>query len=244
MARIEEYADLDLEEPTMVEGLPGIGLVGKIAADHLVGQFGMTEYAACRCEGLPDVAVYHEGDREVKAPVRIYADEARDLLVLQSDVPVSPERAAAFADCVTGWLAGKGALPVYLSGLPAEREGAPALYGIGTGRGADALDDHGVAPPTESGLISGPTGALVAAAGEQGLDSAAVVVEAAREFPDPAAAEVLLREAVGPIAGVEVDTDALTEQADRIAAARENLAQRMQEADEESSQARPLGMYQ
>lgn len=244
MAHIEEFTDVDLTEPTLVEGLPGVGLVGKIAADHLVEEFGMTEYAACRCEGLPDVAVYHEGSQDVKAPVRIYADEARDLLVLQSDIPISPNVATEFAGCVTGWVADKDAMPVYLSGLPAEKEGVPELFGIGTGTGGTLLDEHGISTPEEGGLISGPTGALVAEAAQQGVDGVALVVEANQGFPDPEAARVILTEAVEPIAGVEVDTDQLVEQADRIATARENLAERMQEAQDESTRAQPLGMYQ
>lgn len=244
MAHIEEFTDPDLTEPTLVEGLPGVGLVGKIAADHLVEEFGMTEFAACRCEGLPDVGVYHEDVRDVKAPVRVYADETRDLLVLQSDIPVSPTAATEFAGCVTGWLAERDVTPVYLSGLPAEKEDVPALFGTGTGDGGTLLDEHGVPTPAESGLISGPTGALVAEASEQGVDSVALVVEANQGFPDPEAARVLLTEAIEPIAGVEVDTDRLVEQADRIATARENLAERMQEAQEESTRAQPLGMYQ
>lgn len=244
MAHVEEFTDVDLTEPTLVEGLPGVGLVGKLAADHLVETFEMTEFAACRCEGLPDVAVYHEDTREVKAPVRVYADEARDLLVLQSDIPISPTVATEFAGCVTGWVAGQDATPVYLSGLPAEKDGVPELFGIGTGAGGSLLDEHGIRTPEESGLISGPTGALVAEASEQELDSVALVAEANRGFPDPEAARVILTEAVEPIAGIEVDTDRLVEQADRIATARENFAERMQEAQEESTRAQPLGMYQ
>jgi uncharacterized protein len=244
MAHVEEHTDLDLREPTLIEGLPGVGLVGKLAADHLVDTLEMTEYAACRCEGLPDVAVYQEGSHAVKAPVRVYGDETRDLLVLQSDVPVSPAAATEFAGCVTGWLAEQDALPLYLTGLGAETEGVPALYGVGVGAGVDALDAHDVDAPPEHGLLSGPTGALVAEAAERDLDCVGLVVEANPRFPDPEAARRLLTGAIEPLADVEVDTDRLVEQAERIATAREQLAQRMSEAEEESSRAQPLGMYQ
>jgi len=246
MARIEVRADsgVDLSEPVLVEGLPGVGLVGKIAADHLVEAFDMTEYAVCRCDGLPRVAVYHEDDRGVRSPVRLYADGERDLLVLQSDVPVSPAAATEFAGCVTGWLAEQEVLPLYLSGLPGEREGDPDLYGVGVGRGTGLLAAQDIDTPPESGLVSGPTGALLAEAEAAGLDAVGLVVGANKGFPDPGAARELLERAIAPLAGVEVDTDRLVEQADRVAAAREDLARRMQEADEESSRAQPLGMYQ
>ena len=37
--------DVEFESPTLVEGLPGVGLVGKIAVDHLVETFDMQHYA-------------------------------------------------------------------------------------------------------------------------------------------------------------------------------------------------------
>ena len=244
MAHIETHTSIDLDAPMLVEGLPGVGLVGKLAADHLVAEFDMTYYATCHCEGLPRVAIYEEGDHAVRPPVRIYADERRDLLVLQSDVPVSPNIATEFATCVTGWLADNDVTPVYLSGLAEEKDGVPEMYGVGTGDGGALLDEYDIGPPTESGMVSGPTGALIAEASEQGLDGVGLVVQANAQFPDPEAARVLLTKGIEPLAGIDVDTDKLVEQADRVAEARERLAKQMQEAEEESTRARPLGMYQ
>ncbi|PSQ46407.1 3-isopropylmalate dehydratase [Halobacteriales archaeon SW_7_65_23] len=244
MAQIEVVTDMELESPVLVEGLPGVGLVGKIAADHLVRTYEMEHYASCHCEGLPKVAVYREGESAVKPPVRIYADEKRDLLVLQSDVPVSPERASSFSGCVTGWLAEQDVLPIYISGLPAEKDGVPEMYGISTGGADQLLAEHGIAEPSESGLVSGPTGALLSDANSAGIDSVGLIVQANKQFPDPEAARILILNGIEPIADVSVETEALVDKAEEIAQARGNLAKQMQQADEESSQAQPLRMYQ
>ncbi|WP_436932381.1 proteasome assembly chaperone family protein [Halosimplex halobium] len=245
MAEVQvRRADIELDAPTLVEGLPGVGLVGKIAADHLVDALDMTHYASLHCEGLPEVAVFGEDDPTYDPPVRVYADEQRDLLALQSDVPVSPNVADDFAACLTGWLAERDATALYVSGLPAEKEGVPGLYGVASGDATDLLEEHDISPPAESGVISGPTGALLYEANRGDLDALGLVVEANRNFPDPEAARVLLLDGVGPIAGVDVDTEHLVEQAEEISQARENLAKRMQEAQEESSKAQPMGMYQ
>ena len=244
MAHIQTHTELTLDEPVLVEGLPGVGLVGKLAADHLVEEFDMTYYASCHCDGLPRVAVYEEDDPAVRPPVRIYADEDRNLLVLQADTPISAQAATEFAACVTGWLADHEVTPIFLSGLAEEKEGLPTMYGVGTGKGKALLDEHGIGTPTESGMVSGPTGALLAEANEQGVDGVGLIVQANTKFPDPEAARVLLTKGIAPIAGIEVDTEALVEEADRVAKARERLAKQMQEADEESTRAQPLGMYQ
>ncbi|MFW5963635.1 MAG: proteasome assembly chaperone family protein [Natronomonas sp.] len=246
MAHVQvEAEDIELDSPTLVEGLPGAGLVGKIAADHLVEEFEMTYYAALHCDGLPKVAVYRGESSDVRPPVRLYADEERDLVVLQSDVPVSPTQSSEFAGCVTGWIDEHDVLPLYLSGLGEEKDGVPEMYGVATGEADSILDEEGIVPPRESGLVSGPTGALLHRAGEAGLDSVGLIVQTEPQFPDPESARVLLEHGIGPIADIEVDTDALLERADEIQEARKQLAERLQDADrDESTQAQSIRGFQ
>jgi len=245
MAHIAVHREgITLESPMLVEGLPGIGLVGKIAADHLVETLDMEEYATIHCDGLPEIAVYREGDQQLKPPVRLYVDEQRDLLVLQSDAPVSASAADEFATCLTSWLADNDVTPIYLSGMPAKREGTAAMYGVATGSAGSLLDEADIGAPTGDGAVTGPTGALLHAAGEQELSSVGLVVEADKQFPDPAASQVLLRDGVDPLTGLDVDTEALIEQAEEISEAKADLAAQMQQAEEESTSAKPLGMFQ
>jgi len=244
MARINVVEPADVSDPTLVEGFLGVGLVGKIVADHLVEAFEMVHHGNVHCEGLPPVATYGVDDTALRTPVRLYADDARDLLVLQSDVPVAPGAAGAVAECLGAWVGGQ-ATPLYLSGIPAERgETPPAVYGLATGGTADLVAEAGLDAPPEPGLVSGPTGALLAHAMAAGDPAVGVVAESDPQFPDPEAARAVLTEAVEPIAGVEVPTDELVDRADEIRQARERLARRMQEAESDSSRAQPLGMYQ
>jgi uncharacterized protein len=225
----------------VVEGLPGVGLGGKLAADHLVETSDMDHYGTERCDGLPEIAVYREGDPTVRSPVRLYADPERDLLVLQSDVPVSPEAAESFAGCIVEWFEHNDVTPIFLSGMPAERENDPAVYGIATGDGAELLADADIATPTESGAITGPTGALVHECQRVGITGVGLVVEADPQFPDPEAASVLLKAAIGPLTDLDVDTETLAKQAEEIRQTKAQLAQQMQQGGEESTSARPLG---
>jgi len=242
MAHVEIHRDdIDLDAPTLVEGLPGVGLVGKLAADHLVDAFDMVHYGTARCNGLPEIAVYNERDPTIRGPVRIYADADRDLLVLQSDAPVSPDAAESFAGCIVDWFGNEAVTPIFLSGMPSEREGPPSLYGVATGDGAALLSDADVEAPSESGAVTGPTGALLHEAGHTGLTSVGLVVEADPKFPDPEAAGAVLEHGVGPLADVDVDTGELTKKAEEVGEAKAQLAQQMQQGGEESTSARPLG---
>ncbi|WP_129115738.1 proteasome assembly chaperone family protein [Halegenticoccus tardaugens] len=237
--------DLALDSPMLIEGLPGVGLVGKIAADHVASEFEMTHYANVHCEGIPRVAVYADGDPGLHTPVRLYADEERDLLVLRSDVPISPAAATEFANCVADWFDENDVTPIYISGIPREQPAeVPSLYGVSTGEGDELLSDAGIDTPMEAGLVSGPTGALLNFSVENDRTSVGLVVESDPQFPDPQAARTIIKDGIEPLAGVDVPTEKLVDRAEDIREARERLVQRLQEASEESTQAQPLRMYQ
>ena len=239
--------DVALENPTLVEGFPGVGLVGKIATDHLVEHLDMRYYASVHCEGLPRIGIYRGGDRTVQPPVRLYVSEVHDLFALRSDAPISAAAVEDIADCLTGWIVDQGATPLYLSGLQADvdDEDDRDLYGVATGNGSERLEAADIAVPPEDGVITGPTGALINSAARDDIDSVGLVVECDPQFPDPRAASILLEEGIEPLADLEVDVEELVTSAKEIRAKREQLAQQMQAiAQEESSQAKPLRMYQ
>ena len=246
MVEVTVHGDADLTEPVLVEGLPGVGLVGKIATDHLVEELGMEEYATVAGEGTPSVAVFEPGDPRARPPVRIFADGEADLLALRSEAPLPSAAAPAVAEALTEWLAEAGATPVYQTGFPSRRDPdePPSVVGVATGGADRLLEAADVDPPENGGMISGPAGSLLERAAREGLDAVGLVVETDPRFPDPQAARYLLEESVGPIAGVDVDTRRLVERAEEIIEQREELAQRMQQAEDGSSRAAHVGMYQ
>ncbi|MFC7096159.1 proteasome assembly chaperone family protein [Halobaculum marinum] len=256
MGHIDVVSDRTFEEPVLVEGLPGIGLVGKIVADHLVDALDMELYATVYCEALPAAAAYTGGDRAVTTPLRLYAAPEADLLVLQSDVPVSPDAAEEFGGCIEGWFREESVTPLYIAGMRRDQAGrgggaaagddagGSTLRGLAVGEGAALLDGIDVPVPEAAGLISGPTGALLAHAMASDLPAVGIVVDVDPRFPDPAAARVVLESVVEPLTGVDVDVDALEAQAERIRRAKEQLAVQMREEDDSVSQAQRLRMYQ
>jgi uncharacterized protein len=240
---------LRFDRPAFVDGLPGLGLVGTLAADHLIDTFDMTYFASIECPSLPPVAAYLGNEFGVVPPVRIYADEQRDLLALQSETAVSPDVVADFAGCLSGLLDDIDALPMYASGLgredPAKLDRDRALYGVATGDGDEILRDTNIGPPVETGVWSGPTGALLDEARTGGSTALGLIVESDVQFPDPEAACVLLERAVEPIADVDVDVGPLREHAAEIREERRAFAEQLSQPERnESSMVEPSYMYQ
>jgi uncharacterized protein len=270
MAHIDLHDELELEDALLVEGFPGLGLVGKITVDHLVDTLDMTHFADVHCDALPKAAAFQGECAQLHTPVRLYADTERNLVTLQSDVQVSPDAAYEFAGCVSGWLTETGTTPLYVAGIstdggdgngngngpsdgngpdggpnPLADEETSAIRGVATEPATELLAETDLDAPEMSGIVSGPSGALLAHAMEANLPAIGIVVDTHPKFPDPGAAKLVLEEVVEPLAGVDVAVDDLTEQAERVQQAKEQLAAQLaSEDDEKSSKATPLRMYQ
>ncbi|ERG98001.1 MAG: archaeal enzymes of ATP-grasp superfamily, partial [Haloquadratum sp. J07HQX50] len=71
-----------------------------------------------------------------------------------------------------------------------------------------------------------------------------LIVESDPRFPDPEAARVLIKHGIESLLEREVPVSDLTDRAEQIRETKDRLAKRMQDANDESTQARPIGMYQ
>lgn len=205
-----EKPDLSFDEPTLVDGLPGKGLIGKLIADRLVSEFEMEYYAGVYCDGVPPVAAYRSGDSEVRTGVQLYGDADRDLLVLVSDIPVPTGSATEFAGCLTDWLRKNDVTPVYISGLSGGNTGDedhPTLYGLSTGDGDRLLDEADIISPEHAGMVTGPTGALLNRASDEDLDAVGLLVGTDGSLPDFDAAQVVLERGIEPIVGIEIEME-------------------------------------
>ncbi|GAB6878117.1 proteasome assembly chaperone family protein [Halorubrum gandharaense] len=246
MVEIRTRDDVELEAPVLVEGLPGVGLAGKIAADHLIEELEMVEYGEIVNEGLPPVTVFEDDDRGVKSPIRLFAAPDANLLVLQSAVPIEAMEATPLVETFTEWIADHGVTPVYLAGVAEEREPGvvPDVYGIATGDAGARLDEAEIPPPHLTGMIQGPGGAFLNEAKEREIDAVGLLVESDPRFPDPQGARQLIDEGIAPLAGVDVDTSRLDEEAEEIVDQREELMAQLQRAAEEGQQVSTRGMFQ
>ena len=84
---VVSVADPDLDEPVFIEGLPGVGHVGKLAAEHRVEEFDGDLVRRLHSEHFPPQVTVDEDSVARLAAIEVYAVDAagRDLLVLVGD---------------------------------------------------------------------------------------------------------------------------------------------------------------
>lgn len=239
---------MEAGSPTLVEGLPGLGLVASIAVDQITNHLDLEYYGQIRCASLPPVTSYDDG--RVQDLVRVYAGSEPSIMTLKSDLMIPSDAFDELSHCVLNDLADEFERAIFLAGAPAQSEDQIGeVTGVATTDGLEAaLTDAGIAMAEGTGLIGGVTGALVNECYLHDIPAAVLIVRARAQFPDPAAAQSVIENALEPLLDFDIDTQELQEQADQIQERLQQIAQQYQQAaqQQEAQAAQPPNpsMYQ
>jgi len=213
---------------TLLFAFPDVGLVGVIAASHLIDELSMTEVAYLDSNLLPPLIVLHEGLPH--ASVRIFAGQ--DTLLAISEVPIPADIIYPIMDALIDWGKGKNVkMMISLSGIPLQdRQDATELKAFAAASTADALktaQEKGLEILTE-GYMVGPQAVLLQRAAEAGSPAITLLAQCFYNYPDPQAAAEVLKE-LSKITGLKVDVAKLLEKGEEIRLRARDVMKRTQE---------------
>lgn len=235
------------ERPTLIEGLPGHGLVASIAVDQITDQLGLSHHASIQSKQFPPVVTFEDG--LVHDLVRVYAGEDPSVMTLQSDLALPPGAYEPLSKCIFADITDEYRKAIFLAGAPAEsEEQLGQVRGVATtGAIKSTLEDAGVEVAAEHGLVGGITGALVRECYQRDLPAALLIVRAHPRLPDPGAAKSVIETALEPLVDFEIDTTELEEHAEEIQRQMQQIARQYEEAAKQQqpdAEPRTMGMYQ
>ncbi len=225
----ERLTDLETAQPTLIEGLPGMGLVASIAVDEITDQLGLEHHGNIHSEAFPPVASFHDG--RTRDLVRVYANQDPPVMTLQSDIPTPGEATRSLARCVFEDLSPSFDRAIFLVGAPAANEETLGdVHGVAT---TDAqrgeLQKAGIDLAEGAGAIGGPTGALLSTCHDHDVPAIALIVRANPRLPDPGAARSAIDNALEPLVDFSIDTSTLQERAEEIRRQKQNVAHQVQQ---------------
>lgn len=246
-AAFEKITSSSAESPTLIEGLPGLGLVAAIAVDQITSQLELERYGTIRCADLPPVVSFEDG--RVRDLVRVYAGADPAVMTLQSDLAIPANSQDSVTECVLHELAETFNRAIFLAGAPAQtEEQIGEVTGVATTDDIEAdLNAAGITLAEGNGIIGGITGALLNECYEQDVPAAGLIVRSHPHLPDPTAARAVIETALEPLLEFDIDTTELVEQADQIQQQLQQIAQqyqKTQQAEEQVQQPTGPSMYQ
>ena len=231
---IETVAEPDLEAPVLVEGLPGVGHVGKLAAEHLVEERDGTLARRIYSTHLPPQVSVEDGLTQLAcAEVHAVETGGQDLLVLTGDHQAQDTSghyglADTFLD-VAEDLAVERAFA--LGGVPTGEliEEYDVIVATTTEAQRDELDSAGVEfrGDEPAGGIVGVSGLLLGLGERRGMPAACLMGETSGYLVDPKSAQAVL-EVLQDVLGFEVGFDALEDRAEEM----EEVVRKIQEMEQ------------
>ena len=195
-------------------GFSTVGMVGVIAASHVISQLNLQQLGTVLNSEFPAMALVHH---EIpKHPVRVYQGE--NVGVFTAEVRFGPERDVLFANTVLEWFI-KGGFDqlIVIDGVAREnmdgRDGT--LYGVSSSpKGRKQLRDSGIDPITQ-GIVAGISGYLIAEGDRLNLEITAILADCNPMYPDARAAALAV-ESVSEPTGIPIPLSSLLDDARRI----------------------------
>jgi hypothetical protein len=234
---VETHADPELTDPVLVEGLPGVGHVGKLAAEHLLEEFDSTLVRRVYADEFPPQVTVEDGVTELVCAEFHAVDVGdRDLVVLSGDHQAQSNAGHyrltdAFLDVAESF----------------DVERAYALGGVPTGELVEeytvlgAVTDESLIDELEAanvefredepaGGIVGVSGLILGLAPRRGMDAACLMGETSGYLVDPRSARAVL-EILQDLLGFDVDYESLEERADEM----EEVVSKIQEMQDQQA---------
>ncbi len=216
LVEIRITKDMDLKGYTLIEGFPGIGLIGTIAVGYLNEKVKSENIGYVLSKKFPPMASIHKG--EPVFPARIYVNKKHKLVLLFSEFVVPSNTVFDLAEGILAWAKSKGMKRIIsLAGMTSRKAGdkKTQIYGIASTKAiAKELDEHKVRLITE-GITTGVSGVLMAKCHMENFPAMSLLVETERGYPDPGAAAELL-EKLEEFLGFDIKTADLVKEAEGI----------------------------
>jgi uncharacterized protein len=222
-----------VKNPILIEGFPGIGLVGNIASQYIVNELKMTYLGAMSSKFFPPLAVLLGG--VVNMPVRIYEDASKEIVILTADVPVHPLASYDIGREIVSWAESINVREmVCLAGITMMSDQHRVFGAASKKELLDRIKE--MTEVFELGTIVGITGSIMNECRIRNIPAICLLGETASAEPDPRAAMATV-ETLNKIYGLGVSTAKLAEQAEQIEVQMAQLAQQLRAAQPEEQQA-------
>jgi len=213
------------KDPILIEGLPGVGNVGKLAAEHLLDQLKATKFADIYSAYFPPQVIVDDDGVTKLVSNELYAsvgDASRpDIIILVGDYQgLTPEGQYDLSDHVLQMCMRYGVRTIYTLGGYGigKMVEAPRVLGAATSVPlVEAMKEKGVIfskGEPGSGIV-GASGLLLGLGKVYGIDAVCLMGETSGYFVDPKGAEAVLR-ILANILGIEVDVTELVNKAEQI----------------------------
>lgn len=161
--RIIETEKINLKKPVLVEGFPGVGMIGTAAMMYLVRELKMDLCGYIVSDRFPPFVTIHEG--VPLPPARIYKSDKHNLLVVLSEFAIPIRAVNEICSDLLGWAKEKDVRVFYSLGgidMKVPEEEIDRVFATATTQEAKRKVEKSSITIIKEGITTGVTGMLLA----------------------------------------------------------------------------------
>jgi len=227
MIEIKMLEKIDLGGATMIEGFPGIGLVGPMAISYLIDKLGMSYIGYIDSNEFPPLVSIHKG--EPMPPVRLYYSDKYNIVTIFAEFAMPLEIVHELTTAVYNFIkSNKIKKIISISGIPTTSE-STTTFAIAS---LDSLNGEiakiGMKPIAE-GVASGVNALLLMMAKLDGISDINVLVPVMQDIIDPKYAEYAI-DNLNKLLNLNIDTSDLKKEAAEVEAKIQDLIKKHSES--------------
>ncbi len=211
--KIVETSEFDLDKPVLIEGFPGIGLVGTISTTYLVDKLKMEPLGHIVSEKFPPLAAIH--NHIPLHPARIYKSKKHNLVVLFSEFIIPLHAIYELSREILQWSAEHKVSRIFSLGGIVMKGEQNEVFGIASTKELLAPLEAKKIKLIKEGATTGVSGVLLAECAAINFPAISLLAESKPEYMDPKAAAMVL-DALKSMIGLELDTTELVNESKQI----------------------------
>ncbi|MCK4436621.1 PAC2 family protein [bacterium] len=214
MRDIKIYRRVNVKDPVMLAGWPGMGNVALMAIDYLRKKMGGVHFAEIDTGkfSTPDAVIIKDGLAKLPPLPRnlFYYTKHPDLVIFEGEAQLTGKASIILMNEILDLARELKVRRIYTAAafpLPMSYQEAPRVYGVANQKSLRDLLSHYRVRIMEGGQISGLNGLLLGFAERRGIEAAcllATLPNYAINFPNPKASRAIA-EVLGRISNVRVD---------------------------------------
>ncbi|MFH1247412.1 MAG: PAC2 family protein [Candidatus Micrarchaeota archaeon] len=201
-----------LKNPVIIEGFPGIGMIGTITASFLAEKLQMKLIGYFSSPHFPPIAAIH--DYVPVSPARIYCSEKDDLIVVFSEMVIPSQLVVPLSEKIIDLAEKYNAKAIYSFAGIATPSPDEKIYAIASTKKLVEEMKKQNFELVKEGATQGVSGVLIAQCAAQKFPAINFMAQTSSPLDPRAAAKLIDR--IMPYIGVKVDTKPLVAEAEKV----------------------------
>lgn len=222
---VRKFKDFKLEGATVIQGFPGVGLVGTIVANYLIGVLDLDQICAIDSPYFPPISMIYA--RKPKFPARIYASEKLKLAVFLSEFTPPPTLARPIANTMLSYAKqNKCHRIIAAEAVKVEKTQSGkefSVYAIGSTDHAREEIESAQIEQMGSGIVSGVSGILLNEGRWLNFDVVCLIAETPPDVPAVRAVAKIIDSIDRLLPQIKIDVKPLYKEAEKIEERVKNL---------------------